>query len=72
MNDLIKIGYETIVIEDGVLGFGHITLIPPDENHKIYEIRERYLSSQSSAHTIRRTRKISQRLEREIEKLKYY
>ena len=61
IDECIETGYEIHEISEGVLGYGHMILESPDCNHWNFEITEEPLNCWSSAHTIRRCRKLSQR-----------
>lgn len=61
-------GYEFLEVEPGVLGYGESVLIAPDtdytgesETQYHFVIREKYLNDWNSAHTIRRTSKLSKK-----------
>lgn len=63
---LAPLGYEWFQLRDGTLGLGDVVFISPDDKHYHFVVREVYLNEWSSAHTIRRTAKISKALEREM------
>ena len=70
INKCTEKGYGIETCRDGVLGYGKIVLVSPDDKHWNFVIEEVYLNSWSSAHSVRRCREISKRLQAEIEK--YY
>ena len=61
-------GYEFVELKEGVLGYGHLILLSPDDAHWNFEIQEHYLNCWSSDHVIRRFRKINKTLQKEIDK----
>ena len=71
MNDFINArierGYEAVQLNEGTLGIGDWVLIAPDENKWNYIIREVYLNMYSSAQTLRRCRKLSKAIQKEIQ-----
>jgi hypothetical protein len=67
ISKLCRQGYEAIQLNEGSLGIGDWVLIAPDEKHYNFVIREVYLNEWSSAQTIRRCAKLSQRILKEIE-----
>lgn len=64
----MNMGYETETLWEGTLGLGRIILLSPDNRHWNFEIAEHYESCWSSIHSIRRFRKLSKALAKEIEK----
>lgn len=60
-------GYDCVELWEGSLGYGHLVLLAPDDNHWNFEIMEYYINSWSSGHTVRRFKKISRKLLKEIE-----
>lgn len=69
ISDRLYHGWNGIQLNEGVLGCGDWVLIAPTERHWNYIIREVYLNEWSSAQTIRRCRKLSQKILKEIEKV---
>lgn len=61
-------GYEFVGLCDGTLGYGHLVLLSPDDQHWNFEIQECYLNCWSSDHIVRRFKKISKALQNEIDK----
>ena len=59
--------YELVQIKEGVLGHGFCVLLAPDEKHYNFVIREVYINCWTSAHTVRKCRKISAALQKQIE-----
>lgn len=57
-------GYQAVTVEEGSLGYGHVIMLAPDDNHYNVEIQEVYLNCWSSGHKIRNFRKISKRIEK--------
>ena len=57
-----------IQLNEGVLGVGDWVLIAPTEHQWNFVIREKYLNAWSSAQTIRKCRKLSKAIMKEIEK----
>ena len=64
---LAPLGYEWYQLREGTLGLGDVVFISPDDAHYNFVVREVYLNEWSSAHTIRRTAKISKALKQEME-----
>ena len=62
-------GWDCIQLNEGGLGIGDWVLVAPTERHWNFVIREKYLNAWSSAQTIRRCRKLSQKVLKEIEKV---
>lgn len=69
VQSMIKNGWECIQLNEGVLGLGDLVLIAPTERHWNYIIKEQFLNEWSSAQTIRRCRKLSQKILKEIKKV---
>ena len=67
INECFDQGYGMETCYEGTLGYGKIVLIAPDDKHWNFIIQEVYLNCWSSAHTIRRTRKISNKIWNEID-----
>lgn len=67
VNSMIDKGWEYIQLSEGSLGIGDIVLVAPNEKKWNFVIREVFLNAWSSAQTIRRCRKLSQKLLKEIE-----
>lgn len=61
-------GWNGIQLSEGVLGIGDWVLVAPTERNYNFVIKEIPLNSWSSAQTIRRARKISQRMQKRIDK----
>lgn len=61
-------GWECIQLDEGSLGIGDWVCIAPTDKQWNFVIRERFLNEWSSAQTIRKCRKISKALLKEIEK----
>lgn len=59
--------YELVQLEEGTLGRGFCVLLAPDEKHYNFVIREVYINCWTSAHTVRRCRKIGAALQKQIE-----
>ena len=51
-NRLIPAGYDCVHTREGSLGIGNYICVPPDENKYAFIVREEYLNSQSSYHTM--------------------
>ena len=66
IDSAIEKGYELIRLRDGVLGCGDLVLLAPDGWWNVV-VREVYINCWSSGHTVRRCRKISKRLQAEID-----
>lgn len=64
---LSGMGYTSIQLREGVLGSGDFVCIAPDEKHYHFIVREVALNEWSSAHTVRRSGKISKALQAEID-----
>ena len=60
--------YDFVSLDEGSLGYGHLILIAPDDKHWSFEIKEYYINPWSSEHTVRRFKKISKALQKEIDK----
>lgn len=69
INSMIEKGWNGIQLNEGSLGVGDWVLIAPNERKWNFIIREVYLNAWSSAQTIRRCRKLSQKILKEIEKV---
>ena len=69
ISSMISKGWEAVQLDEGTLGVGDWVLIAPTERHWNYIIREVYLNAWSSAQTIRKCRKLSQKILKEIEKV---
>lgn len=68
IEELLNNGYEYIQLREGVLGCGDIVMISPEQGKKYnFIIREVFLNSWSSGHTVRRCMKISKKLQMEID-----
>lgn len=65
---MIERGWECVQLSEGSLGIGDCVLIAPTERHWNFIIREKFLNEWSSAQTIRRCKKLSQAILKEIEK----
>lgn len=59
--------YEVVQLNEGSLGYGDLVLIAPDENHWNFVVREVAINEWSSGHTVRRCKKISKKLQKEID-----
>lgn len=68
IQDLMNKGWEYIQLREGVLGHGDCVLIAPTERNWNFIIREVYVNPWSSAQTIRKCRKLSQAIMKEINK----
>lgn len=64
-------GYEIVTVDEGVLGYGHIICLSPDDSHYNVEIQEKALNEWSSGHTIRNFDKISSRIYKLLETVGY-
>lgn len=69
IRDMCNRGWEGVQLNDGVLGVGDWVLIAPNEHKWNFVIKEVYVGPYTSAQTIRRCRKISQELQRKIDKI---
>lgn len=69
ISTMFERSYECINLREGVLGSGDWVLIAPDEEHYNFVIREVVLNEWSSAHTIRRCKKLSQKILKEIKEV---
>ena len=67
---LDELGYECCQIFDSVVASGNWICVPPDDNHYYYIITEKVLNEWSSAHTIRRCKKLSKANEKLL--VEYY
>ena len=65
-----KYGHEAVQLNEGSLGIGDWVLISPDEKHYHIVIREVYVSSVCSGQTIRKCSKLSEKLLKEIERVR--
>ena len=61
-------GWDCIQLNEGGVGIGDWVLVAPTENKWNFIVREKFLNEWSSAQTIRRCRKLSQKILKEIEK----
>lgn len=68
IRDMCNRGWEGIQLDEGVLGVGDWVLIAPTERQWNYVIKEEYAGAYQSLQTIRRCRKISQALQKRIDK----
>ena len=68
ISDRLYKGWNGIQLNEGGVGCGDWVLIAPTERHWNYIIREIYLNEWSSAQTIRKCKKLSQKILKEIEK----
>ena len=69
ITDMCNKGWEGIQLNEGSLGCGDWVLIAPNERKWNFVIKEVYLGPYSSGQTIRRCRKISQALQKRIDKV---
>lgn len=67
ISNMIENGWDCVQLNEGVLGCGDLVLISPDENHYNFVIREVYLTAWSSGQTIRKCKKLSKKILKEIE-----
>lgn len=67
INSLSDKGYDCYCIDEGVLGMGHWICLSNTPHNWNFEIKEVYLNEWSSAHTIRRFKKLSKRQDALIE-----
>lgn len=56
---LTKENYECVQVDEGILGSGNWICVAPDDKHYNFIINEVALNCWSSAHTIRRCKKLS-------------
>ena len=68
IRSLIARGWEGIQLDEGSVGVGEWVLIAPTPQQYNFVIKERYLNEWSSAQTIRRCKKLSKAILKEIEK----
>ena len=68
IRDMCNKGWEGIQLNEGSLGCGDWVLIAPNERKWNFVIKEVYLGPYSSGQTIRRCRKISQAIQKRIDK----
>lgn len=69
INNLVQNhNYELVQLREGILGVGDCVLLSPDENYYHYIIKEKYKNEWSSVQTIRRCKKLSKKMQIEIEK----
>ena len=61
INSLNNEGFDCYCIDEGVLGMGHWICLSNAPQKWNFEIKEVYLNEWSSAHTIRKFRKLSKR-----------
>lgn len=66
IDDCMKHGFSMETCRDGVLGFGKIVLVAPP-GYWNFVIEEIPLNEWSSAHSVRKCREISKRLQMEID-----
>lgn len=69
ISSMIEKGWEAVQLNEGTLGIGYWVLIAPDDKHYNFVIREVYYNMYSSVQTIRRCRKLSQKILKEIEEV---
>lgn len=69
IRDMCNKGWEGIQLDEGSLGCGDWVLIAPTERQWSFVIKEVYVSAYGSGQTIRRCRKISQALQKRIDKV---
>ena len=69
ISDMIAKGWEGVQLREGSLGVGDWVLIAPNERKWNFVIKEVPTSSWSSLQSIRRCRKLSQKILKEIEKV---
>lgn len=69
IRDMCNRGWEGIQLDEGSLGCGDWVLIAPNERQWNFVIKEVYIGPYSSGQTIRRYRKISQALQKRIDKI---
>ena len=69
IRDMCNKGWEGIQLDEGSLGCGDWVLVAPNERKWNFVIKEVYLGPYSSGQTIRRCRKISQALQKRIDKV---
>ena len=62
ISDASDAGYTVVTVSEGVLGLGHLLLVAPAPGYWNFEITEKSLNCWSSTHSLRRFRKISQRI----------
>ena len=68
INDLLEQeGYTLEVLSEGTLGLGDGVLIAPDDKHYNFVYREIPVNEWSSVQTVRKCRRISARLQAEID-----
>lgn len=67
IQSMVDKGWERVQLNEGVLGIGDCVLISPSERNWNFVIREKYLNEWSSAQTIRKCRKLSKAILKEIE-----
>ena len=63
--------YKIITVREGVLGYGHMILLAPEDMRNYMmnvEIREQYVNEWSSAHRVRKFKKMSKRIQELIDK----
>lgn len=68
INACSEMGYTMEMFRPESLGYGSFVLVSPDENHWNFIVEEIYLNEWSSGHTVRRSMKISKKLQVEIDK----
>ena len=67
IQSLIARGWEGIQLDEGGVGVGDWVLIAPTSQQYNFVIREKFLNEWSSAQTIRRCKKLSKSILKEIE-----
>lgn len=55
---LSEYDYTFVQVEEGCLGLGDIAMLPPDDKHYYFLIREIYLNEWSSGHQMMKCRKL--------------
>lgn len=67
IDQLTGMGFEMVTLSDGVLGYGEIVMIAPDNSMFNYHIVEVYLNEWASAYTIRRMSRIGAKMRKRID-----
>lgn len=68
IRSLIARGWDGIQLNEGSLGVGDWVLVAPTDHQWNFIIREKFVNEWSSAQTIRKCRKLSKAILKEIEK----
>lgn len=59
--------YDMLQVEEGCLGFGDVVMLPPDNKHYFFIIREYYLNEWSSGHKYMKCRKLPKEWDKKVD-----